>query len=253
MKTIVKKGLYFLVNIVLIASIVSCNDPSNIEEGTDAPTTEPYDVTLGFGLVLDPVNNLNSQQKSTTIEHNFTKTGYKVDIKGNLVNGDIALTNVDLTEPIFLEVTGSVTVTVKHPDYKQNKLSDVAYYSADREDVDTYVGSGMVSVSLELVQGYVAVEATEMMGVAIENVKIGKDDVALNTVYYIGNTKKEVTVEVEVFGGEINGRHDNIIGEGVVYEVTFQDAIGGISKSKSQIKSEDLLLKKTRNNIELLK
>lgn len=244
MKTIIKNGLYFIVNIVLILSIVSCNDTTDIEEGTDTPSQVPYEVTLGFGLVLDPVRDSN-------LVHNFTKEGYRVDITGNLVNGNVTLTNVDLTQPILLEVTGSVIVTVKHPDYKKNKLSDVAFYAADRIDVETYEGSGIVSVPLELVQGYVAVEVNEIMSDFIVNVKIGKDDVALNTVYYIGNTKKEVEVEVEVFGGEINGKHDNIIGEGVVYEVTFSDAIGGSSSLKSEIKRDDLLLDKTRNSIEL--
>ena len=124
MKTIIKKGIYFVVNAVLILSIVSCNDTADLEEGTDTPSSVPYEVTLGFGLVLDPV-------KDSNLVHNFTKEGYTVDIKGNLVNGDVMLNDVDLTQPILLEVTGSIVVTVKHPEFKKKKLSsfyDFCYF-----------------------------------------------------------------------------------------------------------------------------
>ncbi|WP_152287961.1 hypothetical protein [Flavicella marina] len=231
MKTLTKIIVRGFVFSIFAIGLISCND-TNIEEEMPQEIVDPYEVSIGFSLALQPGRDMD-------IEHNYEKTGYKVTIKGGLVDGDMELTDVDLNQPILLEVTGEIEVTVKHPDFKKKKLGTVAYYGLDKYDVATSPGAGVISVPLELIQGYVAVEANDFMELFIEKVKIGKDEVELNTIYYTDETKKDIKVEVDVFDNEIKGEHQNVIGEGVVYEVTFSDAIGG-SQSQKNIKFEDL-------------
>lgn len=238
MKTIFNKGLIFLVYTFITIAIVSCNDTSDIEEGIPPTNDESYEVTIGFGLTLQPGRDME-------IIHNYEKTGYKVDIKNNLVDGDLQLLDVDLTQPIILEVTGPVEVTIKHPDFKKKKLGEVAYYGLERVNVETAPGAGVVQVPLELVQGYVAVEANELMAEFIELVKIGKDEVALNTIYYTDETKKEIEVEVHTMNDELNGEHENEIGEGVVYEIELMDFIDS-SQSQKTIEFDDVIFNSER-------
>ena len=238
MKTIFNKGLKFLVYTFITVAIVSCNDTSEIEEGVAPTNGEPYSVTIGFGLTLQPGRDME-------IIHNYEKTGYKVEIKKNLVAGDITLEDVDLTQSIILEVTGPVEVTVKHPDFKKKKLGEIAYYGLERVDVETAPGAGVVQVPLELVQGYVAVEANELMAEFIQLVKIGRDEVALNTIYYTDETKKDIEVEVRTMNNEIKGEHQNEIGEGVVYEVELMDFIDS-SQSQKTIEFDDVIFNSER-------
>ena len=247
MKNLIKNRILFIFSLILLGSIVSCNDTSELDEGTITPVGEPYEVSLGFGLILEPTSD-GLQAKTSSVEHNYEKTGYKVDIKGGLVGPDLKLEDVDLTQPIVLEVTGAVEVTVKHPDFKKKKLGTVAYYGLKNVDLETYEGGGMISVPLELVQGFVSVNADTTLGYLIEKVKIGKDEVELNTVYYTDETKKDLKIKVEVFDNEIKGEHANVIGEGVVYEVTWWDAIGGNSQSAKNLEFEDLYFDAHRYN-----
>lgn len=236
----IKDKVLFAFVFLLLGSLVSCSDPSeDIEEGIDTPSSEPYEITIGFGLTLQPDRNIN-------IEHNYEKTGYNVMIKGDLVDGDLDLGNVDLNDPIYLEVTGPIEVTVKHPDFIKKKLGEVAYYGLDQFDVDTCDGCGLISVPLELIQGYVSVTASDIMSNFIEKVKIGKDEVELNTIYYTDETKKPIEVEVEVFDNKLEGSHENVLGEGMVYDVTFFDAIGGSNKVPSKMEFTDLVLEPER-------
>ena len=243
MKHILKYLLLFVLVVTMGTGLVSCSDTTNLDEGSSGPVTDPIEINLGFGLSLEPSSS-SAQAKMNSMVHTYETTGYTVDITGSLVGGDIQLTGVDLNEPIFLEVTGPIEVSVKHMDYNRNKLSEMAYYGIDRVDVETYDGGGLISVPLELVQGFVAVTVEE--GSFIENlikeVKIGKDEVDLNRYYYSGNVKKEMTVEVEFeyFFDILEGAHDNVIGEGVVYEVTLSDIIGGNSKAAKDIELNDL-------------
>ncbi len=57
----------------------------------------------------------------------------------------------------------------------------------------------------------------------------------MNTVYYRGDTKK-IDIEVEVFNATIEGAHDNVIGEGMVYTVLFSDIIGSLNKDAVYMK-----------------
>ena len=241
MRHLFKYG-FSIVMLFTLLSVVSCNDPADLDEGTSDPM-DPTEISIGFGLTLEPSTSSGPSAKSSSLEHNYATTGYSVDITGNLVNGDMSLVDVDLSEPILLEVTGSIVLTVKHPDFRNKKLGEVAYYGVKNVTVDTYEGGGLISVPLDLVQGFVSVTASDIMSNFIGKVEIGKDEVALNTIYYTNETKKEIEIVVEVFGGELTGQHDNVIGEGMVYEVTFSDAIGGMSKNRQPKKVEDLMLR----------
>lgn len=214
---------YISIALLLIAGLVSCSQNTDLKEGSD-PVTEPTTVNLGFGLDLESSQSSGVSEKSARIAHNYETTGYTVTITGNTPE-ELQLTNVDLNEDIILEVTGSVIVTVKHPSFKKNKLTNVAYYGCKNLEVPTYEGGGIIPVPLELVQGFVTVTASQYLTPFVEKVKIGKDEVEMNTVYYRGDNKK-IEVEVQVLNTVIEGEHDNIIGEGVEYTVQFSDIIG---------------------------
>ncbi len=109
---------YIGIALLLIGVLVSCNDTTELEDGNSEPITEPTTVNLGFGLDLESSKNSEVSAKSETITHNYETTGYNVTITGNIPE-ELNLTDVDLTEDIILEVTGSVTVTVKHPSFKK--------------------------------------------------------------------------------------------------------------------------------------
>ena len=165
---------YLGIALLLIGVLVSCNDTTELEDGNSEPITEPTTVNLGFGLDLESSKNSEVSAKSETITHNYETTGYNVTITGNIPE-ELNLTDVDLTEDIILEVTGSVTVTVKHPSFKKNKLTDVAYYGCKNLEVPTYEGGGIIPVPLELVQGFVTVNTSDFILPFVQRVTIGKD------------------------------------------------------------------------------
>lgn len=225
---------YIGIAFLSLGVLVSCSQSTDLKEGSDS-ITEPTTVSLGFGLDLESSPNAGVSAKSATITHNYETTGYTVTITGNIPE-ELNLTNVDLTQDIILEVSGSVIVTVKHPSFRKNKLADVAYYGCKNLEVPTYEGGGIIPVPLELVQGFVTVTASQYLTPFVEKVKIGKDEVEMNTVYYKGDSKT-IEVEVEVFNTTIEGEHDNIIGEGVEYTVQFSDVFD--SGSNKELSTEE--------------
>lgn len=243
MKRLFKYNLSILFAFISMGVLVSCSDTYDIGEFTAQPE-EPYQITIGFGLNLETSAN-NLQAKSQTLEHNYKRTGYNVIIEGdlqdnNLVDGVLYLENVDLNDPIFLKVTGPIEVIVEHPEFNRNDISPIAYFGIE-EDIDTYKGSGLISVPLNLVQGFIAVTASDLMSNFIDEVEINNDDVNLNQMYYYGK-EREVNVEVRGLNRELAGAHDNVLGEGMIYEVTIYDVIGKSAKSSEDIDFNDFEL-----------
>ena len=66
------------------------------------------------------------------------------------------------------------------------------------------------------------------------------------TNYYTAND-----VEFDIFNNSLSGKHINELGEGMLYEITFRDAIGSSAKLESEAEFEDFYLNPVRSYSEL--
>lgn len=230
---------------ILGISLASCSQTNDLDEGSTDPEDKVITVSLGFGLDLQPVEKGTGSQAKNTISHNYEKQGYKVTVEGNIVGGNRVFKHVDLTTRLEVETTGPIQVTVVHLGFRDDELQEVAYFGTERQEVIPVEGL-QSKVMLELVQGYVSITTSSFLEGFVERATIDREIVDMNTVYYSGKRNKDMLIEVNVFGRRLNGKHENVLGEGVVYNVTIQDIIGSGSKKIDQIHADDFILEQSR-------
>lgn len=234
---------------LLIGLTVACSDTEDIALGTPDTITTPAEIRLGFGLDLERIGDDSMSVQANGIEHSYETSGYDVKITGNIPE-DLHLINVDLSEEIIIQVTGSVTVTVKHPLFDDQKLSEEAYFSCKNVEVATAPGVGVVYAPLELVQGFVMVTTSDFILPFVDTVQIDGEAALMNTVYYKGGSNR-MDVSVSVANRSVQGGHQNVIGKGVQYTLTFGDIISSGNKqavSEQAIQNANLEMHTTQQS-----
>lgn len=245
----------------LVYLLISCADSVSLDESEYNGIGDiSYEVNLGFSPNLEIKSNASTREVSVT--HNYVYTGYDVTIVGKVVGGDLNLTDVDLRETISVEIFGDIIVSVNHPNFVVDAVVDMAYldlqdyqfrYPSDGDggprakpggSGDPYdpVDDNYV-LPLELVQGYVKIQAEGAILNFINKITIDGELSDVNTVYYTGKEDDNMITEVSFpFGIVLKGIYPNRIGNGVVYQVEFSDVIGQ-RKTNNNIQDEDIRMK----------
>ncbi|MDG1803715.1 hypothetical protein [Flavicella sp.] len=241
MKNYIKNKFILLILGLVILSFHSCNHTNDIEEGNVEPNTPVKTIVLGFGLELEPVLKSANNNAKTTVAHNYEKQGYKVIVEGGIVGGNQVFKHVDLTQKLEIQINGPIQVTVVHLGFKENELQDRAYFGTDSQDMNPIEDQNNI-VDLELVQGYVSITTSSFIEGFVELVTIDNEAVDMNTVYYSGKQGDDIKVNITVFGRSLKGQHTNVLGEGIIYDLTFSDIIGNGSKKTGTFSFDDLIL-----------
>lgn len=209
MKRVIKNLVKVTTLLVLVVNLTACSDDDVINIGP----SEPMVVSIGFGLEFAPQTQTYSKN---SIQHNYIDKGYTVIITGGVANNKVEFTNVDLTKLLNVEVLGDVTITVVHPKYFGTSVDTKAYY-ATMQPI-TFSPEPVNTIDLDLVQGFVQVTSDDEIEHMIKEVQINGVKVNLDEVYYLGSV--EAKVKVIYTGGELNGSHTNVFGDGKIYNVT---------------------------------
>jgi len=212
MKKTIKKYTTLVLSIIVLSSFSACEDDLMFEELPEDPEA-PRMVSLGFSLSLELHNKLQSLKAEL---HTYVKDGYTVVIADDNIP-DKQYVDVNLEEILIVEVTGDILVTIFHPSFKNNTLEAVAYFGIEELTVHI-VEETVNAIDLKLVQGFVLVKVENGLNKRVKSVKILGQSAELDVVYYTNAPIIFVNVKTKN-KGSFRGLSENVLGEGVQYNV----------------------------------
>ena len=241
MKKNIKINLCVIILGLVVLSFQSCNHANDLEEGNVESNVPVKNIVLGFGLELQPMLKSASNVTTTSIAHNYEKQGYKVIVEGGIVGGNQVFKHVDLNQKLEIQITGPIQVTVLHLGFKENKLQNKAYFATNSQEIIPIEDQNNI-VRLDLVQGFFSITKSNFIAGFIESSMINNELVDMNTIYYFGKQGDDIKVDIKVYGRSLKGQHANILGEGIIYNLTLSDIIENAQKKIETYSFEDLML-----------
>ena len=214
MKIILKSVLL----LIALMGITACQ-----EDQSDMDPTEPEGpryVYIYFDLERMP----SAEKVGNENMHQYMEEGYTVSFSGAIDSNYETISNVDLGEPLKIEATGDIMIAVSHPEFEEDLIMTSAYYALEEYplnagEVDEF------TIELNLLQGYVAVNADENFDIEKYDLRVNQEISEFDEVYYL--TPPDVAVEIESNGLVTTKRAPNGIGDGLIYFV-YEDENGNL-------------------------
>lgn len=212
MKLIVRVCKVMLISIIIVGAMISCNDDTNHD--SQEMFHEPRELDLIFELnnEVDPDSNKT---------HTYVTEGYTVSITGGIEPQYKIHKNVNLSKPISIVTTGEIKITVSHPDFVTEDLSELAYLGVNSIPLEVEGTNDMVFIHLDMVQAFVLVSAEENLNELITSVEVLGKIIDLDSIYYTGSEMLEVKI-VNIDNTMVN-EYANILGSGVEYNLSGID------------------------------